>query len=397
MNVLIDENNPYLNEVLSNYTFINNIILFKGRNLNNEILLESDCEVLFCRSTSKVNDNLLKNSKVKFLATVTSGIDHIDLEAIKKYGIHFANALGSNSNGVTEFVLYSILDWLSKNNKIADDYSKYKLGIIGFGNIGQKVAFYANKLGFEIFVNDTPLKNKNYEFPSYTHYKELDEMLNSCDIITNHIPLENTLNLEQNDDLCNNSNNNTYKLLNDNLIHLKPNSCFIHSSRGSIVDEEKLSHLSPKSNISLYIDVWENEPAIDTKLKLMAEISTPHIAGHTYNSKIKGVKMVLESFDKYCFETLGEKINSSIILDEILANDFELNKNMDNLINFSSTPANKFLEGEFKTRLYNKLKVNRKFDELSKSIKNDYLLNDINNTAFDNYRKDYNSFETIAN
>lgn len=392
MNILIDDNNPYLNEVLSNYSFINNIKLFKGRDLNNEILIESDCEILFCRSTSKVDEKLLNNSKVKFVATVTSGIDHIDLEYLNKNNIIFADALGSNSNGVAEFVLYSILDWLITNNNISLDSSKYKLGIIGFGNVGKKVAFYAHKLGFEIFVNDPPLKNINYNFPNYVQYKELNELLKTCDIITNHIPLiKENKNL---DEFGNNSNNITYKLLNDNLNLLKPNSCFIHSSRGGIVDEEKIIDYIDINEISLYIDVWEDEPIINNKLKDLTKICTPHIAGHTINSKIKGVKMVLEAFDKYCFEMFGNKIDSIKILDEILAYDNKLNKNLNSLIDFSST-ENNFVSKEFKVNLYNRLKVNREFDELSNKIKIDDLLNDIKNTNFDNYRKEYKSFESV--
>lgn len=395
MNILIDENNPYIKEVLSNYEFIDNIQLFNGRNLNNKMLLEFDCEALFCRSTSKINDHLLKNSNVKFLATVTSGIDHIDLDTIKKYGIKFADALGSNSNGVAEFVFFSVLDWLDKNHEIDSDYSKFKLGIIGFGNVGRKVAYYAYKLGFEIFVNDPPLKNQYFEFPNYIKYKELDDILDTCDVITNHIPLEKVTYFQNDETSCNYSKNNTYKLLNENLVKLKNNCCFIHTSRGSVVDEVKIIEISNKNNISLYFDVWDNEPSINKQLKLITEISTPHIAGHTINSKINGVKMVLQQFDKYINEKYNRKLNSLDILDNILSNNVELNNNINNLINFNTKKIN-FLSTEFKINLYKNLKQNRKFYELSKNIKYNDLLEDINNSDFDKYRKEYNCYETIT-
>jgi erythronate-4-phosphate dehydrogenase len=395
MNVLIDENNPFIKEVLSNYTFINNIKTFNGRNLNNQILLDSNCEVIFCRSTSKIDEKLLKNSNVSFLATVTSGIDHIDLTAIKKYKIKFVDALGSNSNGVAEFVLFSVLDWLNKNNKIEADYSHFKIGIIGFGNVGKKVAFYAHKLGFEIYVNDPPLKNNNFEFPNYIKYKELDGILDTCDIITNHVPLEKVTFFQNGETSCNYSKNNTYKLLSENLVKLKQSCCFIHSSRGSVVDEEKIIELRKNNNISFYFDVWDNEPSINKQLKLITEISTPHIAGHTINSKINGVKVVLQEFDKYINEKYNIMLNSMEILDKTLSKNLELNNNINNLINFNINNIN-YLSSKFKINLYKSLKQNRKFYELSQNIKNNDLLEDTNNNEFDKYRKEYNCYETIS-
>ncbi len=67
-----------------------------------------NADVLLVRSVTRVDESLLKNSKVGFVGSATSGIDHIDTDYLKKSNISFAHAPGSNARSVAEYVLSSL-------------------------------------------------------------------------------------------------------------------------------------------------------------------------------------------------------------------------------------------------------------------------------------------------
>lgn len=408
MNIFIDDNNPFLMETLSQFDFVKNINSYKGRELTQKDLIDNNIDILIARSTTQVNKKLLQNTKVKYVATVTSGIDHIDTNYLANQNIHFASALGSNSNGVAEYVVYSVLDWLINNYDTfcREQIKALKVGIIGYGNVGKKVSFYLNKLGFQININDPLIDNSN--IPNYAKYKSLENIAENCDIITNHTPLTNHKQ----------SNYPTINLINKEFLgKMKQNVCFIHSSRGNVVSElelfEKLD-LSNKLNIkskgmNLYIDVWENEPKVNEVLKTKTKISTPHIAGHTTNSKINGIKMILEDFadyiilnnfinDKNLFFKLKEKLNEK--LNEVIKNKLgEEYQNLNPKFNFNEINFENLTNQEYNITLqsiYQTIKKNRNFEEISENLKQNSNLSVIDNKDFDILRKNYKTYESIC-
>lgn len=389
MVAFVDDNNPYIADVLGKLPQISKIHTYKGRELNNQDLISNNCELLFARSTTQIDESLLKGTKVHYLATVTSGIDHLDTNYLYENDIYFASALGSNANGVAEFVLLSVFDWLISNNidiTHLSNYKKLKIGIIGFGNVGKKVGFYLHKLGCEIYVNDPILKEVNYQFPNYVTYLELDDILKHCDIITNHVPLTNK----------DESKYPTFNLLNkSNLNLLKQNNCFIHSSRGGVVNEYDILEISKNKDISLYFDVWENEPSINSNLKDVCKIATPHIAGHTINSKLNGVKMILRNFDRYLEQK--EIINPYQTKSyEILERLISANDKMPQEFNFSEMNFELKLTRDKIYNIYHSLQKNRNFEEITKNVKQNSNLDVYTNINFDQIRKDYKSIESIC-
>lgn len=389
MVAFVDDNNPYIADVLGKLPQISKIHTYKGRELNNQDLISNNCELLFARSTTQIDESLLKGTKVHYVATVTSGIDHLDTNYLYENDIYFASALGSNANGVAEFVLLSVFDWLISNNidiTHLSNYKKLKIGIIGFGNVGKKVGFYLHKLGCEIYVNDPILKEVNYQFPNYVTYLELDDILKHCDIITNHVPLTNK----------DESKYPTFNLLNkSNLNLLKQNNCFIHSSRGGVVNEDDILEISKNKDISLYFDVWENEPSINSNLKDVCKIATPHIAGHTINSKLNGVKMILRNFDRYLEQK--EIINPYQTKSyEILERLISANDKMPQEFNFSEMNFELKLTRDKIYNIYHSLQKNRNFEEITKNVKQNSNLDVYTNINFDQIRKDYKSIESIC-
>lgn len=277
--ILIDENIPLLAETLEK---CGDIYFFTGRKLSNENLIKSNCEILFVRSTTKVNKQLLENTRVKYVASTTSGVDHISVNYLKKNKITFAYAPGSNSNSVAEYLIFCLLKWACENKIALDNQC---IGVIGFGNIGSKVARYCNLLGLKVVVNDPPLRDKGFVFPDYVEYAELKDIFKNCTIITNHVPLTSR------------GKYPTKYMINKKLLNLMQNNVlFFHLSRGGVVSEKDLLAVADKKNLYLVIDVWENEPHINTDLLKRANFATPHIAGYSYEGKIRGVYMVAKHF-----------------------------------------------------------------------------------------------------
>ncbi|PKL84879.1 MAG: hypothetical protein CVV22_10905 [Ignavibacteriae bacterium HGW-Ignavibacteriae-1] len=276
--IVIDENIPIIDVILSDYHHITKV---SGREITNQLLKSTDANCLICRSQTKVTQNLLEGTKINFVATATSGSDHIDTNYLTHKKITFNSAIGSNATSVAEYVIFSILHW-SKINQIS--LQNKRLGIIGFGNIGKRLANFAEQIGLIIIVNDPPLRKSGFSFPQNLSYCEIDDLFNSCDIITNHVPLTKNCEFA------------TANLINSDLIaKIRNNSLFIHTSRGGIVDESALNEIETERNISFVIDVWNSEPNFDSVLAQKCLIATPHIAGYSFDGKLNGALMMMNA------------------------------------------------------------------------------------------------------
>lgn len=273
MKIIADENIPQVKEAFSRF---GDVILINGREINNELLKNAD--LLLVRSITNVNENLLDNSKVKFVATATIGTDHVDMEYLKSKNILFADAKGCNAYSVAEYVLCAITNIYYKHKQT---FENKKIGIVGYGNIGTKVYRFTEALGFQTIINDPPLERNTGK----NIFHNLKEALES-DIITFHVPLNMT------------GVDKTLHLLNkDNLDLIKQGSLLINTSRGQVVDNQIIKErLKVKNDIAAVFDVWENEPLIDIEFAERTNISTAHIAGYSLEGKLNGTKLIYNQF-----------------------------------------------------------------------------------------------------
>lgn len=276
MKIIVDENIEFGIEAFQQF---GEVTLSHGRKITNEML--KDVDVLIVRSITNVNEELLKKTPVKFVGTTTIGTDHLDIDYLKSQKIHFASAPGCNSYAVTEYVLSAVVK-IAHEKKI--NLTDKTLGVVGYGNTGKKITKFANVLGIKTYVNDPPLQREGYEY----NFCSLDEALN-CDIITFHVPL----NKEGVD--------KTFHLLDEQRIdELKPGTMLINTSRGGVVDNlALLKRLQNKNDLDVVLDVWENEPRINSELLKKVFIGTPHIAGYSYEGKVNGTTMIYNSFCEF--------------------------------------------------------------------------------------------------
>ncbi len=268
LNIVADENIILATEAFSP---LGNVILLPGRNItNNEVI---DADILLVRSVTNVDRNLLNNSKVKFVGTATIGRDHIDEEYLTSQGIFFTDAAGCNADAVAEYVFTSLFE-IAREKRF--NLREKSIGIVGVGNIGNRVSKLASSLEMKVLKNDPFLKR----LTNREDYLELNELM-ECDIITLHVPL-NMDGLDK-----------TFHLFDHKkLENLEEGTILINASRGAVIDNKALLNIKDKKNISIVLDVWENEPNINSDLLQRTNIATPHIAGYSYEGKVNGTVML---------------------------------------------------------------------------------------------------------
>lgn len=246
----------------------------------------ADADALIVRTRTRCDASLLENSSVKFIATATIGTDHIDLPWCESRGITVANAPGCNAPAVAQYVISSVLHALSSGEKPEN----LTIGIVGVGHVGHIVEQWARGLGMKVMLCDPP--RAAAEGPEM--FVSLDEIARKCDVITFHTPLTKA------------GEYPTFHLADGDFFA----SCcrmplVINSARGPVTDTSAMIEAVDRKLIKRpVIDCWENEPQISVELLARAIISTPHIAGYSFQGKMRATAMAVKAFcDNFGFET----------------------------------------------------------------------------------------------
>ena len=275
MNLVVDENIASAEEAFSQF---GDVLLISGRQITHEILQTADA--LIVRSITNVDENLLQNTKIKFVGTATIGTDHIDNNFLNDNNIAFADAKGCNADSVAEYVFAALLK-IAVDNKFT--LKNRSIGIIGVGNVGSRVAKYAEALGLKVYKNDPPKQRAG----EGSNYVTLEEALRA-DIITLHVPLNKT------------GIDKTFHLLDeDQLNKINNGSILINTSRGAVVDNKALLGIIDKKHFKVILDVWEGEPLININLLRKVLISSPHVAGYSLEGKVNGTKMIYDALCRF--------------------------------------------------------------------------------------------------
>ncbi len=266
------------------FTEFGEICALPGGNINADAVKNAD--VLIVRSRTKVDEQLLGGSSVRFVGSAVAGLEHIDQEYLTKNGIVFFSAQGCNSMAVAEFVISAIVNLA---DDFGFDYRTKTLGIIGVGNVGSRLAAKAKLLGIKTLLNDPP----RFDTENLPDFVDLETAL-GADIVTFHTPLTTS------------GKHPTKHLLNKtNFHHIGNETIVLNAARGGVIDEDIWQKTSTKANI---IDCWENEPNINQTLQNSAYWATPHIAGHSVDAKFQGSFMVYKAL----YDFLGKQPDDGI-------------------------------------------------------------------------------------
>ncbi|MBA6412394.1 4-phosphoerythronate dehydrogenase [Parahaliea sp. F7430] len=269
LQIVADRNMRGLESIFSAYGHIHSV---EGRQLSASDL--QDADVLLVRSVTEVNEQLIAGSKLRFVGTATSGLEHIDQNYLKQQGIVFAHAQGSNANSVVEYVLSAIA---ASGDYLDCLLQGASLGIVGHGHVGSALANCARALGIKVRVFDPWLDDVE-------DASSLEQVLD-CKVISLHA------------ELTRRSPWPSFHLLDqDRLAQIAPDALLINASRGGVIDNHALlQQLLKGQGPQCILDVWEGEPAINADLLAEVSFGTAHIAGYSLDAKLSATRMLAQA------------------------------------------------------------------------------------------------------
>jgi erythronate-4-phosphate dehydrogenase len=269
MKIIADAHLPFVDEYFGCYGEIKKIL---GREMCREDLQEAD--MLLVRSVTTVNAALLSGSSVKFVGTMTAGADHLDTEWLNQAGILWSTAAGFNAPPVADYVVSTIAALMQRRML---PHKKFKAAVIGVGSVGRLVVEKLRLLNIDVVVCDPLRARLEPDFISTPL-----EHIADVDLISLHIPLTTD---------CDDA---TYHMINaDFLRRQKSGSVLLNVSRGAVIDSSAL--LSDGAHMLWCLDVFENEPEINKSILGRATLATPHIAGYSVQSKVRGMAMLYQA------------------------------------------------------------------------------------------------------
>ena len=278
MLIAADHNIP---DIAQRCAGVGEVRLYDSRDVMGLRALLREAEVLLCRSTIRVDAELLGGTPVRFVATATAGTDHFDTGWLEASGIAYASAAGSNARSVAEWWGAAMLELQARGRLSIPGAT---VGIVGVGHVGSEIADVARALGMSCLYNDPP-RQRLGETPvpwSADGFSKMEEIL-LCDVVTLHVPLTRE------------GEFSTYGFFGAaEFDRLRPGTMFVNAARGGVMDPAAVRVWAAAGN-PVVLDVFPGEPRIDSALVRSSAIATPHIAGHAWDGKLRGTEMVVEA------------------------------------------------------------------------------------------------------
>lgn len=259
-----------------------------------------DAEVIIVANLPLSGEVLEGCTKLKLLSVAFTGVDHIDLDTCSRKGIAVSNAAGYSTNAVAELAfglmisLYrNILacDTRTRTGKTKEGLSGFelkgkKLGIVGTGTIGLRVAEIGKAFGCQL------LGYSRTERPEARamgiEYLPLDELMEKSDIVTLHIP---------------NSPKTTKLISGEKIALMKKSAILINTARGPVVDNPALAQALKTGAIAgAGLDVFDSEPPIpsdDPLIDAPNTVLTPHEAFATKEALVERAEIVFDNIAQW--------------------------------------------------------------------------------------------------
>lgn len=268
MKIVADAHLPYVKEYFGCDGEIHKVM---GREMTAADV--KDADILLVRAVTNVNAALLDGSSVKFVGSMTAGADHLDVKWLEKSGIKWCAAPGFNAPPVADYVVSAVAALMRRRLL---PQKKLKAAVIGVGHVGRLVVEKLKLLEVDVVMCD-PLRARQEDGFVSTPLDQITDV----DLISLHVPLT-----QEGDDA-------TYHMINSEFLRRQKAGCvLLNASRGAVVDSVAL--MQDGVHLSWCLDVFENEPEIDKKILERAAIATPHIAGYSVQSKVRGMDMLYQ-------------------------------------------------------------------------------------------------------
>lgn len=264
-------------------------------------------EVLVPTVSDRIDATLIEAAgpQLKLIAGFSNGVDHIDVDAAAKKGItvtNTPNVLTEDTADMTMALIFAVMRRLVEGSQVLLDkpgqwqgwsptwmlgrrIGGKRIGIVGMGRIGTAVARRARAFGLAVHYHNRKRVNPvTEEELEATYWESLDQMLARVDIVSVNCP----------------STPATFHLLSARRLALmQPSSIIVNTSRGDVIDEAALIQLLREEKIAgAGLDVFQNEPAVNSKLLKLAKegkaVLFPHMGSATIESRIDmGDKVII--------------------------------------------------------------------------------------------------------
>ncbi|PRX21808.1 glyoxylate reductase [Orenia metallireducens] len=268
------------------------LTIYSGAVISNDELLElaPSLDGIIASGVKIKEDFIKKATNLKIISRYGVGYDSIDIQAATKAGVVVTNLPDTVTESTAELTFALMLtlsrkiieaNQIARSQKSSWDstfilgnslYDK-KLGIVGFGRIGQAVAKRAKTFGMEIYYYDLKQIDAN-KLDFKATYLPLEQLLTSMDYITLHLPYLTS----------------THHLISiKQLASMKKTAYLINAARGGLVNQEALIQaLQNKEIAGAALDVFEDEPNVPKELSQLPNlVLTPHIGTATAETRRK--------------------------------------------------------------------------------------------------------------
>lgn len=265
----------------------------------------TDYDAVLVRSAKLHDVEFPKN--LKCIARAGAGVNNIPLDRCAQEGIVVFNTPGANANAVKELVVCALMlasrkivqgaNWVKslagtpdigpaaekgKSTYAGPEISGKRLGVIGLGAIGVKVANAAVGLDMEVWGYDPYLSVDGALALSRSvkHVTDLDQIFANCDYITIHVPL----NAETKNTICEES-----------IAKMKDGVRIINLARGELVDTQAMAKALESGKVAAYVSDF----ASDEILAQENAITLPHLGASTPESEDNCAKMAVKEISDY--------------------------------------------------------------------------------------------------
>ena len=262
-------------------------------------------EALVTNKTLITSENMDALPDLKYIGVLATGYNVVDIDAAKARGIVVTNIPAYSTASVAQMVFAHILNITQRVGYYADENKQgrwtknadfcywdthlvelqgKKMGIVGFGNIGQATARIAQAFGMEVCVYSS---KPQFALPSGIKKMELDELFGECDVVSLHCPLTP----------------DTKEMVNaERLSKMKPNAILINTGRGPLINEQDLADALNEGKIAAAgLDVLSVEPSVEGNPLLDARncFITPHIAWATLEARTRLMEIAVQNLESY--------------------------------------------------------------------------------------------------
>ena len=266
----------------------------------------ADADIAVLNKVKLGGNNLAGAKNLKLICITATGFDNVDTAYCREAGIGVCNVVGYSTDSVAQITLSLVLSLFSHlreydeyvrsgrysagtaHNRLIPVYHELAgktWGVVGYGNIGRKVAAVANALGCRVVcTRNNPVGNEPDEV------LPLDELLKQSDVVTLHVPL----------------NDGTRNLLSRERIALmKPDAIVVNAARGGVWDEQAVADALLAGKLGgIGSDVYAREPmAKDHPFTALRNsdraIFTPHMAWGAYEARVRCLDDICQSIRSY--------------------------------------------------------------------------------------------------